>query len=110
MARKKTIAKKKTAKKKVTKRRVKPSLINASDESSFWTRDGRILYNLRDLRDALKKISKESFTYHVNKDKDDFCKWMEEVLYENKLAKSLKKVKTCKPYLKKIEAAVKKYR
>ena len=114
MARKKTKTGRKAAAGKRAaakpKRRVKPKLVNASSETSFWTRDGRILFNLRDLRDALKTISKESFIYHVNKEKNDFSKWIEDVLLDSRLAKALKKVKTRRAFLKKIEAALKKYR
>jgi hypothetical protein len=91
----------------------KPSkliLVNAYDEYCFWVCDGGVIKNLKELKVAFKKMNDKTFAYHVSKDKNDFAKWIKEVLKDEVLAKSLQKTKTRKMSLKKIEIALKKYK
>lgn len=86
------------------------TLVNAPDDKCFWTHDGRILRNLENLYQVLGEMSNEAFSYHVNPEKNDFAKWIEEVLGDRVLAKQLRKVKTKRATLKRIEQRLKKYR
>ena len=86
----------------------KKPLMKACGEKCFWVCDGRVLYDLSDLKDALEKMSEDTFCYHVNKDKDDFTKWVEEVLKESELASQFKKAKNRQSFIEKIEARLKK--
>lgn len=90
------------------KKETKHSLVNAPDECCFWTCDGRVLHNLHDLHHALEEMSDESFCYHVTKEKNDFAKWVREVLQDSQLAKQISRIKTRKACLKKVEARLKK--
>jgi len=83
-------------------------IINVSDEHCFWSCDGSIARNLEDLKNALLKMDKKSFTYHVNKEKNDFANWVKEVLGDDALANKLKKSKTIKTIIKAIEDSFKK--
>lgn len=64
-------------------------LANVDDSRVFWSHDGRILHNLRELEEALITMSEETFTYHCNAEKNDFSNWVKDVLQDDKLAKDL---------------------
>ena len=83
--------------------------INAKGELCFWINDGLILSNLRDLKNALKKIDEEKFKYHVNKEKNDFAVWVKNILQDKALSNKLAKIKTLKPTIKAVEERLKKY-
>ncbi|MCK4525088.1 MAG: hypothetical protein KAU07_01485 [Candidatus Andersenbacteria bacterium] len=87
----------------------KPNLINAKDRSCFWINNGPVLKNLKDLKESLLIMSKETFNYHVNKEKNDFAAWIKETLKDSTLANKLAKTKTLKPTIKAIEDRLKKY-
>ncbi len=84
-------------------------LISVNDASCFWVNNGPILRNLKDLRDALLTMSKETFRYHVNEEKNDFAVWVREVLKDTALANKLAKVKTLKTAAKTVEKRLKEY-
>ncbi len=86
----------------------KPGLISAKDKSCFWINNGPVLKNLKDLKESLLIMSKETFNYHVNKEKNDFAAWIKEVLKDNALANKLAKIKTLKSTIKAIENRLKK--
>jgi len=87
----------------------KLSIVNAKDELCFWVNNGPILKNIRDLKNALDKMSGETFKYHVNKEKNDFADWVKDVLGDKMLASKLAKIKTAKTMLKTVEKRFKKY-
>lgn len=84
-------------------------LINADEQSSFWVNNGPILRNLKDLKDALLNMNKETFGYHVNKEKNDFAVWVKDALKNNALAKKLSKTKTVENMIEAISNVLKKY-
>lgn len=91
----KTVAKKsakKSAVKKSTKKEKKP-LPYAEGEQCFWSKDGRVISNLMELSDALSAMDSEVFAYHANKERNDFADWIESVLQDTELAKSIRAAK-----------------
>ena len=92
------------------KTKEKLDLINAKNESCFWINNGPVLKNLKDLKESLPIMSKETFNYHVNKEKNDFAAWIKEVLKDSALANKLAKTKTLKFTIKAIEDRLKKYK
>ncbi len=78
-----------------------------SQEEYFWTCDGRVLGSLEELATALKEMDDGAFKHHVNKEKNDFVKWVKEVLKDNKLVQEMKRSKTRLTMLKKVEARIK---
>lgn len=88
-------------------KKVKPPLSCAPYGECFWTCDGRIAGNLKELRDNLAEMSDEAFAYHCNKEKNDFATWVAESLKDEKLAKTIRKTKNRKEMIKKIEARLK---
>src|SRR5512136_1960730 len=69
----------------------KSILADVPQEHVFWCRDGQILKNLRELRDALAVMSEDTFAYHVNAAKNDFHNWVKDIIKDDVLASDLLK-------------------
>jgi len=59
------------------------------EEYVFRCHDGRILKNMKELREALAVMADETFAYHSNSEKKDFSNWVRDVIGDEKLAKDL---------------------
>jgi hypothetical protein len=66
-------------------------LDDVPQEYVFWCCDGHILKNLRELRDAFAIMSEDTFAYHVNTAKNDFCNWVRDIIKDDTLAGDLVK-------------------
>lgn len=66
-------------------------LANVPEKYDFRCRDGNILRNMRDLRDALLTMTDEDFSHHSNSQKQGFSYWVKEVIKDDKLAADLAK-------------------
>ncbi|MCG2689705.1 hypothetical protein L6252_00260 [Candidatus Parcubacteria bacterium] len=75
-------------------------------EKCFWVCDGQVLKNLQELKVALERMTENVFRHHVNGLKNDFAKWMSEVLGEKFLAGQLKRLKTAEGMAKKIKSKI----
>ncbi len=82
-------------------------LRNVSPENSLWIINGDIVKSLRELLKELKIMNDEAFRYHVNKERNDFSKWVKEIIGDRKLAVGLKKSKTRDKALKAITNRIK---
>lgn len=69
-------------------------LTSLSPEKYFYSRDGKIFTTIEDLYKGIVDMSEETFSYHVNKEKNDFYNWINFVFCNNELAKAIIKVKT----------------
>ena len=69
-------------------------LASASEDKAFFVHGGGALRNLNDLRNALQTMSKEVFAYHVNKERNDFATWVDDVFSERDLSKRINQLKT----------------
>ena len=80
----------------IKKDAAKKYLAKVPGEKSFWVNKGPIIGSLEELPPAIKKLKKETFLHHVNKNKNDFAKWISEVIGDTGLAKQIgaKKDKT----------------
>ncbi len=69
----------------------------AEGEKAFWVNFGPIIHSLEELATALQRMNEKTFNHHVTKDRNDFARWVEEVLNDSALAKKLKSCdsKTC---------------
>ena len=101
----KAATKKKTATKKtkLTKEQKKFLLSDVAPEKQFWVHDGPVLKSLADLSSALKEMSDDTFSYHLNASKNDFANWIKDVIEDTDLTSSIARVKTKKSFEKKIE-------
>jgi hypothetical protein len=64
-------------------------LCNAPSEQCFWVNNGPVLKNVEELADTLQQISDDTYRYHANKEKNDFSRWILEVIGDQKLANDL---------------------
>jgi len=87
----------------------KKQLVQASEGAAFWVNNGPVCRNMKELLDALSMMSDEQFSYHVNKDKNDFVIWIAEVLKDKKCAESLKRIRTKKSVIAKVTECIKGY-
>jgi len=55
----------------------------------FYACDGSVFKNLIDLANALRKMKVKTFKYHVNREKNDFSKWVRHCIKDKKLADNL---------------------
>ena len=72
-----------------TKAEAQRILGEVPQDKVFWMNDGKILKKLSDLEAALKEMSDNTFHYHVNSEKNDFYKWVGEVIGDDRLAREL---------------------
>jgi len=76
---------------KILKHHAERRLGDVPDQYVFWCHDGRILHNIRELKDALEMMSDGAYTYHANKEKNDFSNWVKDIIGDDKLARDLTK-------------------
>lgn len=72
----------------------KKVLLIANNQQSFWVNNGQILNSLLALETALGVMPKDTYSYHVAKDRNDFAQWVEYVLVDAACANDLRKAKT----------------
>ncbi|MBI2653243.1 hypothetical protein HYX02_00380 [Candidatus Woesearchaeota archaeon] len=73
----------------VTKDEARKYLGNTQPEQCFWVNNGPILKNIEELADTLPQMSDETYIHHVNSEKNDFSKWISDVIGDQKLANDL---------------------
>ena len=66
-------------------------LRHVPDEKRFYCHDGKILNNIYELKSALDTMSNHTFNHHVTEEKNDFSRWVREVLIDDKLSNDLAK-------------------
>lgn len=66
-------------------------LRHVPEEKRFYCHDGRILNNIYELKIALEDMHSDTYNHHVNEEKNDFARWVREVLIDDKLAHDLMK-------------------
>lgn len=80
---------------RVLSRAVRKSwLADVAADKVFWCHDGRLMKNLGELSVALREMSEETFRYHVTVDRNDFSKWVEDVIGDDELSARLKNSST----------------
>ena len=67
--------------------------VEAYGDQRFFVINGHILSRLDELSSALKSMDYDTYTYHVNGDKNDFSQWVSDVLLNKALAAKLAKAK-----------------
>lgn len=79
---------------KISKEEAHKRLGDVPDEKRFWCHDGKVIKNLRELEEALNGMSDETFHYHSSEGRNDFSKWVREVVGDDKLARDLSKARS----------------
>jgi len=79
---------------KISREEASTRLSDVADEKRFWCHDGKLIKNLGELEKALNEMSDETFRYHSSEGRNDFGKWIRDVVGDNKLANDLSKAKS----------------
>lgn len=72
-----------------TKEKASAYLRDVPPEQCFWVNNGPVLRNMEELANALPQMSDENYSYHINKEKNDFSRWVNDVIGDKKLANDL---------------------
>ncbi len=81
-------------------------LARVPETISFWLCTNEYLRNLDELGKSLQKANDDVFRYHVNKDKNDFERWIREVINDKELAREISRIKTKETLVRKIAERV----
>src|SRR3989338_9250788 len=81
-------------------------LCNASPEQCFWVNNGPVLKNMEELADALQQMNDETYTYHANKEKNDFSRWIADIFQDQKLANDLLSSRNKESAVKKLKSRI----
>jgi hypothetical protein len=65
------------------------------EDHVFWCHDGSIFGNMKDLANGLAAMDEEIYAYHVTPEKNDFSKWVNDVIGDEQLSSDLAKA-TCR--------------
>jgi hypothetical protein len=74
---------------KIPKEEATKYLADVTGECVFRCCDGTVFKNMRELRDGLANMSEEAYVYHVGIAKNDFSRWVSDVIRDEKLALDL---------------------
>lgn len=82
-------------------------LVQAPADKVFWLWCGATIASLRELRDALESgMSDEQFAHHVGPGRNDFVRWVEEVLGHPECARALREASTRKDAARAVGASL----
>ena len=70
-----------------TKSEARKFLGDVPPEQSFWVNNGQIFRNLGELANALPVMDGDSFRHHVNNEKNDFSRWINDIIGDKKTCK-----------------------
>jgi len=84
---------KKSAVKKEVKKKTGKYLEKVPEQNVFWCHDGQVFRSLVELAYGFDLMTDETFIFHANDDKNDFCCWIVDIIGDVELADNLKKVK-----------------
>ena len=90
---KKAVAKKAAPKKLKAAKAKDKVLVCAGEQECFWTTDGQILADLKELEEALDTMVDEVFVHHVTKEKNDFADWVESILLDPMCAAEMRRAR-----------------
>ncbi len=68
-------------------------VVSIPEDKYFYAIDGTVIRSLGELPDALRNMSPEAFSHHVNDDKNDFHAWVNDVFAHSSLARKLKRAR-----------------
>jgi len=66
---------------------------NAPEQNPFYLHNGKVLHNLDELSNELITMDKETFNHHVNEQKNDFSRWINDIFKAPELAGELQMTK-----------------
>jgi hypothetical protein len=72
-----------------TKQDAARMLSEIEGDKRFYCNDGCIICNLHQLAECLAHMNDDSFGYHVTTEKNDFSRWIGDVVGDEKLARDI---------------------
>ena len=66
-------------------------LADTPERHVFWCHNGRKLKNMKELAEELAKMTDNTFAFHSNREKNDFSKWVNDIIQDKKLSNDLTK-------------------
>ncbi len=76
------------------------------EDKHFRIHLGTNVSNLMELLDTIEIMSNDSFNHHVSKTKNDFSKWVSDVIGDLDLAAEMRKVHTRKGMIKSLKSRI----
>ncbi len=73
------------------KQGAKKFLADVPEENVFRCHDSCVMRNMKELGDALKTMTDETYAFHANTEKNDFVNWVKDIIKDERLAKDLQK-------------------
>ncbi len=98
----KMITKNTTAKASISNR-----TLTTDGDKAFYMADGTVVYSLIDLPAVIERADDNTFTHHVNSEKNDFANWIRDVFNVSTLANKISKKTTKEALVKELKAALK---
>jgi hypothetical protein len=80
---------KKAPTKTSTKKRNSQFTEKVPDEYVFWCCDNRKFADMKELVEGLNTMSDDTYTFHVNGEKNDFYNWVIDIIKDEELATGL---------------------
>jgi predicted RNA-binding Zn-ribbon protein involved in translation (DUF1610 family) len=78
----------------VTNAPSKSWLAEVPQDKMFWCHNRRVMKNLEELSVTLREMSEETFRYHVAEERNDFSKWVQDVIGDYELSTGLQNSST----------------
>jgi hypothetical protein len=82
------------AKAKEPKEQATGLLARVPAEQAFMCHDGKVFADMKELAEGLVAMSDETYAYHANVEKNDFCNWLRDVIKDEQLASDLARATT----------------
>lgn len=79
---------------RVSKDEARRRLADVPDDKRFWCHDGKVIKNLKELAKALSNMTDQTYYYHLSGGRNDFSKWIREVVGDARLAEDFGKAKS----------------
>jgi hypothetical protein len=74
---------------RINREEARRRLADVPDAKRFWCNDGKIIKNIQELGMSLSNMSDGTYRYHRGGGKNDFSKWVREVIGDAELAEEL---------------------
>jgi len=85
-------------------------LADVSADKYFWVNNGGVLKNMCELLAGLEEMDERTYSFHANSAKNDFSKWVEEIIGDKKLSNELGMAKDKKSAADKVKKRIEKLR
>jgi hypothetical protein len=95
------------AKKEGLKQLKEGILADCGSDVAFYMCNGAVLRSIRELAKAIEELDNDSFGCHVNKEKNDFATWIQDIFGDSTLAAELRRAKTQKKTVEVIRKRIK---